>query len=289
MRLVTFALAGGARLGVRRGDDVIDLGVAAPTLPQELGAFLAAGPEALVAAQKAVAAAPQNAIHAWESLHFLPPVVQPSKILCLGVNYAAHAKEGGRDAPDYPNVFMRGPSSLVAHRQPMLVPKVSDKFDYEVELALIIGRRARYLSRDNALTCVGGYACFNDGSVRDYQRRTPQWTLGKNFDVTGGFGPECVTPDELPPGGAGLRIQTRLNGQVMQDSNTDKMIFDVPAILVALSEVMTLEPGDVIITGTCEGVGFARTPPVWMKDGDLCEIEIEGVGTLVNPIRAEKD
>lgn len=287
MRLVNFSIAGEARLGVRRGDVVVDLSIAAPALPRDLGAFLAAGPDALAAAGQAVAGAPRHAVHGWEGLDFLPPVTQPSKILCLGVNYVAHAKEGGREPPEYPNIFMRGPSSLVAHKKPMIAPRVSEKFDYEVELALIIGRRARHLTPDNALACVGGYACFNDGSVRDYQRRTPQWTLGKNFDATGGFGPECVTPDEVPPGGAGLRIQTRLNGQVMQDSNTSKMIFDVPTILVALSEVMTLEPGDVIVTGTCEGVGFARTPPVWMKDGDVCEIEIEGVGTLLNPIRAE--
>ncbi|GAB4150938.1 MAG: fumarylacetoacetate hydrolase family protein [Sphingomonadales bacterium] len=291
MRLVTFEMpgdrAGAAHVGLRQGDRVVDLSLAAPNLPGDLAGLLAAGPEALAAARKAAEQAPAAAIQAWDDLRLLPPIPRPGKILCLGLNYHAHAAEGGREAPDYPNVFMRGATSLVAHKQAMILPKASHRLDYEVELAVIVGTRARHLTAENALDCVGGYACFNDGSVRDYQRRAPQWTMGKNFDATGGFGPECVTPDELPPGGAGLRIQTRLNGQTMQDSNTDKMIFNVVDTLVALTEVMTLEPGDVIATGTCEGVGFARKPPVWMKDGDVCEVEIEGVGTLVNPIQAE--
>jgi len=176
-------------------------------------------------------------------------------------------------------------SSQVAHQQPMLVPKQSsERFDYEAELAVIIGKTARHLTADNALDCVAGYSCYNDGSVRDFQRKGTQWTLGKNFDKTGSFGPWLVTKDELPAGGDGLKIQARLNGQVLQDGNTADFLFSVSQVLVILSEVMTLEPGDVIITGTPAGVGYARKPPIFMKEGDVCEIEIEKIGILSNPI-----
>jgi len=215
---------------------------------------------------------------------FLPVIENPSKIICLGLNYADHAAEGGHATPEYPSFFMRGASSLVGHNAPMIRPKVSEKFDYEAELAFVIGKKARHLTRDNALDYVAGYSAFNDGSLRDYQRKTSQWTIGKNFDGTGAFGPWLVTPDELPKGASGLRIQSRLNGQIMQDANTKLFLCDVVHTLVLLSEVMTLEPGDVVITGTPGGVGHARKPPVWMKAGDIIEIEIEGVGLLSNPI-----
>jgi 2-keto-4-pentenoate hydratase/2-oxohepta-3-ene-1,7-dioic acid hydratase in catechol pathway len=169
----------------------------------------------------------------------------------------------------------------------MRVPKASAKLDYEAELAVIIGQKARHLNLDNALDCVAGYSCYNDGSVRDYQRKGTQWTLGKNFDDTGSFGPWLVTKDELPPGGDGLRIQARLNGQVLQDGNTSNFLFDVKTVLKIVSECMTLEPGDVIITGTPAGVGYARTPPIFMKAGDICEIEIEKIGVLLNTIANE--
>ncbi|MFC7611084.1 fumarylacetoacetate hydrolase family protein [Teichococcus aestuarii] len=169
----------------------------------------------------------------------------------------------------------------------MLRPKASDKFDYEAELAIVIGKRARHLSESEALSCVAGYTCMNEGSVRDYQRKSTQWGMGKNFDRTGGLGPEIVTPDELPQGPNALRITARLNGETMQDSNTSDMIFSVPRILAILSEAMTLEPGDVIATGTPSGVGYARKPPVFMKGGDTMEIEIEGIGTLVNTVEDE--
>ena len=179
---------------------------------------------------------------------------------------------------------MRGPGSLVAHGAPIVRPRVSEKLDYEAELAVVIGRRARHLSAANALDAVAGYSAFNDASVRDYQRKTSQWTIGKNFDGTGAFGPWLVTPDELPPGAAGLSIRSRLNGRVMQDANTRDFLWNVVEALVLITECMTLEPGDVIATGTPAGVGHARKPPVWMKAGDVCEIEIEGVGVLANPI-----
>ena len=213
---------------------------------------------------------------------------EPGKTICLGQNNFDHAKEGGRDKPEYPWFFYRGKSSLMGHGQPGVCPKVSGKLDYEAELALVIGKTVpRHVKREQALQCVAGYSCFNDMSVRDYQRRRPQWTIGKNFDATGGFGPVLVTPDELSPGATGLRIQSRLNGAVMQDADTGDMIFAVDEIIALLAECMTLEPGDAIIMGTPAGVGQARTPPVWMKAGDVIEIEIEHIGLLRNPIALE--
>jgi 2-keto-4-pentenoate hydratase/2-oxohepta-3-ene-1,7-dioic acid hydratase in catechol pathway len=218
---------------------------------------------------------------------FKAPIERPGKIVCMGLNYADHAKEGGNARPEYPSFFMRGPSSMTAHLSPIVRPQVSDKLDYEAELAFVIGKKARHLTLDNALDCVAGYSIFNDGSIRDYQRKTTQWTIGKNFDQTGAFGPWLVTPDELPPGCHGLNIQSRLNGQVMQNANTKDFLWGVAETIVLISECMTLEPGDVVITGTPAGVGYARTPPVFMKPGDICEIEIESIGVLRNTIADE--
>ncbi len=221
------------------------------------------------------------------TITFKVPIERPGKIVCMGLNYADHAKEGGNARPEYPSFFMRGPSSMTAHLSPIVRPKVSDKLDYEAELAFIVGKKARHLTLDNALDCVAGYSIFNDGSIRDYQRKTTQWTIGKNFDRTGAFGPWLVTPDELPPGCHGLTIQSRLNGQVMQNANTKDFLWGVAETIVLISECMTLEPGDVVITGTPAGVGYARTPPVFMKPGDICEIEIESIGVLRNTITDE--
>ncbi|MBU3607010.1 fumarylacetoacetate hydrolase family protein [Polynucleobacter nymphae] len=220
-------------------------------------------------------------------ISFKVPIEKPGKIVCMGLNYADHAKEGGNARPEYPSFFMRGPSSMTAHLSPIMRPQVSDKLDYEAELAFIIGKKARHLTLENALDCVAGYSIFNDGSIRDYQRKTTQWTIGKNFDQTGAFGPWLVTPDELPPGCDGLNIQSRLNGQVMQNANTKDFLWGVAETIVLISECMTLEPGDVVITGTPAGVGYARTPPVFMKPGDICEIEIESIGVLRNTIKDE--
>jgi 2-keto-4-pentenoate hydratase/2-oxohepta-3-ene-1,7-dioic acid hydratase in catechol pathway len=206
----------------------------------------------------------------------------------MGLNYADHAKEGGNARPEYPSFFMRGPSSLASHEAPLIRPQVSDKLDYEAELAFVVGKRARNLNRENALDCIAGYSIFNDGSLRDYQRKTTQWTIGKNFDQTGGFGPLLVTPDELPKGAHGLQIQSRLNGAVMQNANTKDFLWDVAETIVLITECMTLEPGDVVITGTPAGVGYARTPPVFMKPGDICEIEIENIGILRNSIEDQE-
>ena len=185
---------------------------------------------------------------------------------------------------EYPSIFLRTPASLVGAGSPIVRPRVSETLDYEAELAVIIGTGGRNIGEADALGHVGGYSVFNDVSVRAYQRRTSQWTMGKNFDGTGPFGPALVTPDELPAGAAGLRIQTILNGQVLQDANTDDMIFKVAPTIALVSEVMTLEPGDVIAMGTPSGVGHARKPPLWMKPGDVCQVVIERVGVLENGV-----
>lgn len=222
-----------------------------------------------------------------KGLKYLPPVHNPNKVLCLGLNYRDHAIETKQPIPTYPVVFTRAQTTLVGHGQPMVRPKASEQLDFEAELAVIIGKRGRNISKADALKYVAGYSCFNDGSVRDYQFKSSQFTMGKNFDATGGFGPEMVTPDDLPEGANGLRISCTLNGEVVQNSKTDQHIFDVPTAIHLISEVMTLTPGDVIIMGTPSGVGAARNPKLWMKPGDVCTVEIEGIGKLTNPIVAE--
>jgi 2-keto-4-pentenoate hydratase/2-oxohepta-3-ene-1,7-dioic acid hydratase in catechol pathway len=206
------------------------------------------------------------------------------------LNYLDHVKEGpNRDnIPKFPTIFMRGRTSLVPHGQPITRPKVTETLDYEAELILVVGKRAKHLTVANATSCIAGYACGNEGSVREFQRKTTQWDMGKNFDRTGGFGPWFVSADELPPAAKGLKIESRLNGQVMQSDNTDNMMFPIAEMLAYITQGITLEPGDVIFTGTPSGVGQARTPPVWMKNGDTCEIEIQGIGVLRNPIADEK-
>ncbi|MBL8379215.1 MAG: fumarylacetoacetate hydrolase family protein [Burkholderiales bacterium] len=286
MRLISYDNAGRPAIGVVRaaGDaEFVDLGATGLALPTDMAALLATT-DALATVKRAAQSAPAHAVKPLAGVRFLPVVPRPPKILCLGLNYADHAKEGGHAKPEYPSFFMRGATSQVGHREAIVRPKASSKLDYEAELAVVIGARARHLTKANALSCVAGYSCYNDGSLRDYQRKTNQWTIGKNFDATGGFGPWLVTPDELPAGGAGLSIQSRLNGRVMQDANTKDFLFDVVESLCIITECITLEPGDVIITGTPAGVGYARTPPVWMAPGDVCEIDIEGVGVLSNTI-----
>jgi acylpyruvate hydrolase len=286
MRFATYLRAGASRLALVDGTDLIDLNDAQRQVPSDIRVALTAGIDLQAAGRAALAdkAARQPFAHA-----MLAPVVpDPGKTICLGLNYFDHAKEGGRDKPEYPWFFFRGTSSLIAHGDAGVVPTVSSKFDYEAELAVVIGRKVpRHTREADALQYVFGYACFNDMSVRDYQKRTPQWTIGKNFDGTGALGPVLVTADELPPGAKGLKIQGRLNGRVMQDANTGDMIFSVAETIALLADVLTLEPGDVIAMGTPAGVGQARTPPVWMKAGDRFEVEIERVATLVNPIVAE--
>jgi len=275
------------RLGIAKTNQLIDLSVAAASLPRDMMDFMALGAPALQAATDAARNAPDAARLALDSVQWLPPVQRPGKIICLGLNYAAHAAEGGNAAPEYPSFFMRGATSLIGHEAPLIRPKVSGNLDFEAELAVIIGRRCRHLTDADALDAVAGYSCFNDGTLRDYQRRTAQWTIGKNFDGTGAFGPWLVPASALPPGASGLKIESRLNGQVMQSDNTGNMMVTVVRALCLLTEVLTLESGDVVIMGTPAGVGYARKPPVWMKAGDRIEIEIEGVGTLANTIADE--
>jgi acylpyruvate hydrolase len=221
------------------------------------------------------------------AVRILPPAPRPPKILCVGLNYDDHLGESGLKKPIYPEIFARFATSLIAHSEPIQQPSESLTLDYEAELAVVIGRGGRRIRRDRALDHVAGYSLFNDATIREFQLRTPQWTIGKNFDATGAFGPWLVTPDALPPGASGLRIQGRLNGRVTQDSSTDRLIFSVPMLIELISVAISLEPGDVIITGTPGGVGAARKPPVFMQPGDVFEVEIEGMGVLSNPIQRE--
>src|ERR1700690_2169227 len=220
-----------------------------------------------------------------KAVRLLPPLPTPPKILCVGLNYDDHLKESGLKKPAYPEIFARFATSLIAHQEPIKRPRESIALDYEAELAVVIGKPGRRISQEHALDHVAGYSLFNDATVRDFQLRTPQWTVGKNFDGTGSFGPWLVTPDAVPPGASGLRIQGRLNGRVMQDARTDHLIFSVPALIAMISVAMSLERGDVIITGTPGGVGAARKPPVYMQPGDIFEVEIAGLGVLTNPVQ----
>ena len=213
------------------------------------------------------------------------PIADPSAIICVGLNYVEHVKEGGYDIPDYPALFMRSKASIMAAGQPMVRPVASEKLDYEAELMVIIGKGGRHISEEAALEHVFGYTVFNDGSVRDYQRKTHQWTPGKNFDDTGAIGPFVVTPDEVPEGAAGLKIESRVGDEILQSSNTGNMIWGVRKIISILSEYTTLAPGDLIALGTPPGVGHAKKPdPRWLRPGETVEIEIEGIGICASPI-----
>lgn len=288
MKFASYRNGDAVRLAVVDGADLIDVNQVLPEVPADVGAALLAGVDLVAAGRAAIERAPAAARRPLAQASLAAVVPAPGKTVCLGLNYYDHAAESGREKPVYPWFFLRADTSLLAHGEAAPRPRVSEKFDYEAELAVVIGKRARHVKREEALDYVFGYACFNDMSVRDYQKRTPQWTIGKNFDRTGAFGPVLVSADELPPGGAGLRIQSRLNGRVMQDANTRDMIWDVAETIALLTECLTLEPGDVIAMGTPAGVGQSRTPPVWMRAGDTIEVEIDGVGLLVNTIEDEQ-
>jgi 2-keto-4-pentenoate hydratase/2-oxohepta-3-ene-1,7-dioic acid hydratase in catechol pathway len=290
MKIVGFESGQGLRLGVVEGDQVIDLQAVDAKVPTNLADYLAQSGGDLKPLAELAKQAPASARRALKDLKFGLPVARPGKIICLGLNYMDHVKEGpNRDnVPKFPTIFMRSVTSMAPHLAPLFRPKASETFDYEAELALIVGKRAKHLTMENAYSVIAGWSCVNEGSIREFQRKTTQWDMGKNFDRTGGFGPWMVSADEVPAGGKGLKIESRLNGQVMQSDNTDNMMFPVAETLVYLTQGMTLEPGDVLVTGTPSGVGHARKPPVWMKGGDVAEIEIEGVGLLRNPIEDEK-
>ncbi|MGH8759474.1 MAG: fumarylacetoacetate hydrolase family protein [Burkholderiales bacterium] len=219
-----------------------------------------------------------------DQLEYLPLLRNPPKIICVGLNYADHTKESNYEQPAYPTLFGRFNSSLVAHGAPMVRPRVSDSFDYEGEIAVVLKKGGRHIARSDALACVAGYSLFNDGSVREYQFKSPQWTVGKNFDGTGAFGPDLVTPDELAPGARGLRLETRLNGEVVQSASSDDMVFDVVSLISIISEAISLQAGDVIVTGTPSGIGWARNPKLLMRAGDVCEVSAESLGVLRNTI-----
>lgn len=285
MQLVRFAANGRQGIGVLKDGSVVPAADLVAGFPEDMMAVIAAGQTLLDSLSAALGKASAAGLPLAQ-VRILSPIEKPGKFVCMGLNYAEHVKEGGRDLPEFPTLFLRVQSSLLPPDGEIILPKVSDKLDYEAELLVVIGKTARNVSQDDALDYVYGYSAFNDGSLRDYQRRTTQWTAGKNFDATGPFGPAIVTADEVPAGGSGLSIRSRLNGQVMQDGNTADMIFSVARIIADVSEIMTLEPGDVIATGTPSGVGFARNPPVFMKAGDVIDIEIEGFPVLSNRVVA---
>ena len=251
--------------------------------PGSLDDLIRQGPKVLASAATAMAAA---AVVDLAGVQFLPPVGKPRKIICVGLNYRDHSTESGFKQPDYPTLFARFNSSITAHGTPILHTHLSDTLDFEGELAVVIGTGGKTIAAANALSHVLAYSVFNDASVREYQFKSPQWTMGKNFDGTGAFGPWLVTADELPPGARGLRIETRLNGQTVQSANTSDMVFDVTSLIVLISEAITLEAGDLIIAGTPSGIGHAREPRLYMHPGDVCEVEIEHIGLLRNTIQA---
>ena len=222
-----------------------------------------------------------------DDVSFLPVVPDPDKIICVGINYASHVRETGREMPDKPMIFTRFASSQTGHEQPLILPKISEKFDFEGELAVVIGTAGRYIDKNNALNHVAGYSCYNDGSVRDWQRHSTQFTAGKNFPATGAFGPWLASSDDVGDIRS-LQLTTRLNGTVMQQATFDDLIFDVPTLIAYCSQFTKLVPGDVIITGTTGGVGAFREPPVWLKHGDEVTIEIDRIGTLRNVVEIEE-
>ncbi len=282
MRFMVGRSSSGAAVYALVGKRAINLTTSCPDLGSDLRTLAGAGSAGRD--QVATLCATTDRFDELGDIEPLLPLRSSGKIMCLGLNYADHAKEGGFDVPDYPALFMRGTTSMIPAEAPMVRPRCSERLDYEAELMVIIGKGGQHIEQAEALDHAFGYTIFNDGSVRDYQRKTHQWTPGKNFDGTGAIGPIVVAPDELPAGAAGLRIESRLNGEIMQDGRTDDMIFKVDQTIAILSEVMTMEPGDMIAMGTPPGVGHARNPPVWMKPGDVIEIEIEGIGVLRNPV-----
>lgn len=278
MKFLSFAHATGTSFGFLRGDHVVDLGL-------RVGGDLKSWISRL---DDLAAHADAPADYRVEDVRFLPVIPNPGKILCVGLNYLEHRREGNHaETAAAPPLFVRFAQSQCGHLAPMVIPAESDAFDYEAEMAVVIGKGGRRISRADALSHIAGISAYNDGSVRDWQLATNQWTPGKNFPATGAFGPVLVTPDEVPLTRS-LRLQCRLNGQVMQDATTDLMMFPVADQIAHISTFVTLEPGDVIVTGTPGGVGFRRDPKVYMKVGDVVEIELEGVGILRNPVVKER-
>jgi 2-keto-4-pentenoate hydratase/2-oxohepta-3-ene-1,7-dioic acid hydratase in catechol pathway len=284
MKLVSFISDGRAGYGVVKDGAVIDLGRRLGGRWPTLRSLLAG--DALAEARRAARdAAPDFPL---EGLELAPVIPDPDKIVCVGLNYRAHVEETGRTVTEKPALFARFAGSQVGHLQPLVKPKVSDEFDYEGELAVVIGKSGRHISAERVLEHVAGYSCYNEGSVRDWQRHTSQYLAGKTFAGTGGFGPWLVTTDEISDPSR-LTLETRLNGQVVQHTTTDLMITPVPELIAYISTILPLLSGDVIVSGTCGGVGWKRNPPLFMRPGDVAEVEISGIGVLRNPVVAEAD
>ena len=281
MKLASFEKDGRATFGVVEGDSVADVGAILGDRYADLKAVIAA--DAIPALAEAAATARRLPL---DAITFLPAITTPAKIFCVGHNYETHRQETGRDKTEYPSIFTRFADSQTGHRCPLTLPSVSTMFDYEGELAVVIGRGGRSIPEGDALAHVAGYACYNDASVRDWQWHTRQFIPGKNFPGTGAFGPWLVTADEIPDPSV-LSVTTRLNGTVVQSQPTADMLFPIPTIIAYVSQFAPLSPGDVIVSGTPGGVGAKRQPPLWLKDGDVVEIDIPGVGLLVNSVRAE--
>ena len=272
---------------MRTDAGLVDLSKVDKKIPTDLKGLIAQGKGAMQRAGRAARTAKPSAVVKGR-VSYLTPIQKPDKIFCIGLNYKDHAAEAGLEIPTYPVVFTRFTTSFVAHDQALIRPKASKHFDYEAEMVAVIGKKARNIKKSEALDYVAGYSVANEGSIRDYQMKASQWTIGKNFDSSGSIGPDFVTADELPAGAKGLDVELRLNGNVLQVTNTREMVFDVKTLVYELARAITLMPGDIILTGTGPGVGFVRKPPIFMKQGDTCEVEIEGVGLLSNPVRNEK-
>jgi 2-keto-4-pentenoate hydratase/2-oxohepta-3-ene-1,7-dioic acid hydratase in catechol pathway len=288
MRLATILTPHGPRVALATAERYVDLHATDPGLPTSMKHLLAASPAVRKAAADAVAS-PHAVWYATNAVKLLPPVPDPAKILCVGLNYADHAREGGKAIPTEPVLFAKYSNTLIGAGDPIKLPKVAQKVDYEAELVIVIGKRGRHIPNDkSAFDYVGGYTCGHDVSARDWQFRgeEKQWTVGKTFDTFAPTGPVLVTADELTDPHS-LQVQLRLNGTTMQNSNTKEFIFQVPHVLWFISQVVTLEPGDLIFTGTPPGVGISRNPQVLLKPGDVVEVEVQGIGVLKNPVVAE--
>lgn len=278
MKLLSFRHEGKETFGMATSEGVVDLS----PYRSRIGGSLREALERDTLAEIARVAPGQPSLP-WSEVEFLPVIPDPAKILCVGINYLSHVKETGREIPTRPMIFTRFADSQTAHNAPIVRPTASEKLDFEGELAVVIGRTARHVEKADALGYVAGYSCYNDGSVRDWQKHTIQFTPGKNFPSTGGFGPWLVTTDEIPDPSR-LTLTTRLNQQVVQQATTDDLIFDIATLIEYCSTFTELRPGDVIITGTTGGVGAFREPPLWMKQGDTVEVEISGIGVLRNTV-----
>jgi 2-keto-4-pentenoate hydratase/2-oxohepta-3-ene-1,7-dioic acid hydratase in catechol pathway len=283
VKLVSFVDNGKSSYGLVKDEGVIDLGRRLSGRGFSTLRQLLAGNSLADVGNLAASEQPDFEL---EDLHFAPVITDPDKIICVGMNYRDHVAEVGRTVTENPSLFARFAGSQVGHLQPMIKPTVSEQFDYEGEVAVVIGKTGRHISEADALGHIAGYACYNEGSIRDWQRHTTQFLAGKTFAGTGAFGPWLVTADEIPDPNK-LTLETRLNGQVVQNTTTDKLITSIPGLIAYCSAMLPLLPGDVIVTGTPGGVGLMRNPPLFMKPGDTVEVEVSGIGVLRNPVIAE--